>query len=193
MHTRRFAAFLLGTWLGCSVLVLWFQFYNLRFASGLLATPSDSAMEITQKLPDTELRLMLHYYAAEQNRRYVYLWERAEMVLALALGASLFLGTQKRIFPLILCALMLLVVVFQHTGVTPELAYRGRLADFPPGNNTTGTVLRVYALEQIYAWVEGVKLVVGVVLASYLFVFRARRSRKQLNLVDNPDHSHVDG
>ena len=193
MHTRRLAAFLLGIWLGCSLLVVWFQFYNLRFASGLLITPSDSAVEVTKKLPDTELRLMLRYAAAEQNRRYEYLWEEAEIVLALVLGASLFLGTQKRIFPQILCGLMLLVVIFQHVGVTPELAYRGRLADFPPGNNVTGIVLRVYALEQIYAWVEAAKLVVGVLLAGYLFIFRARRSRKQLHAVDDPDHSRVAG
>jgi uncharacterized membrane protein YphA (DoxX/SURF4 family) len=193
MHTRRLAAFLLGMWLGGSVLVVWFQFYNLRFASGLLVTPSEPALQITKKLPDTEFRLMLHYYAAEQNRRYVYLWEEAEMVLALVLGACLFMGTQKRILPLVLCGLMLMVVVVQHTGVTPELAYRGRLADFPPGNNITGIVLRVYALEQVYVWVESVKLLVGVVLASYLFVFRAHRSRKQLHAIDHPDHSHVNG
>jgi hypothetical protein len=92
-----------------------------------------------------------------------------------------------------LCAVMLLLVVFKHIGVTPELAYRGRLADFPPGNNTTGILLRVYALEQVYAWVEGARLLAGVVLASYLFTFRARRSRKQLHAIDNPDHSHING
>jgi len=193
MHTRRLAAFLLGIWLGCSVLVIWFQFYNPRFAANLLVTPSDSAVAVTKKLPDTELRLMLRYAAEEQNRRYAFLWEEAEIVLALAVGGCLFLGTQKRIFPLILAGVMLLIVVFQHVGVTPELAYRGRLADFPPGNNITGILLRVYALEQVYAWVEGAKLFVGIVLASYLFVFRARRSRKQLHAIDNPDHSHIPG
>ncbi len=193
MHTRRLAAFLLGIWMGGSLLVVWFQFYNLRFASSLLLTPSDSAVEITKRLPDLELRQMLHYFAAEQSRRYVYLWEEAEAVLALTLGACLFLGTQKRIFPLILCGMMLLVVIFQHTGVTPELAFRGRQADFPPGSNTTGILIRMYALEQVYAWIEGAKLLVGVILASYLFVFRAHRSRKQLHAIDNPDHSHVNG
>ena len=193
MHTRRMATFLLGIWLGCSALMIWFQFQNLRFAAGLLDTPSDSAAAMTKKLPDTELRLMLRYHAVEQSRRYTYLWEEVELGLAVALGGCLLVGTQRRIFPLILCALMLLVVVFQHVGVTPELAYRGRQADFPPGNNTTGILLRMYALEQVYAWVEGAKLVLGAVLTSYLFVFRARRSRRQDHFVDNPDHSHVNG
>jgi hypothetical protein len=193
MHTRRMATFLLGIWLGCSALMIWFQFQNLRFAAGLLTAPSESAAEITKKLPEAELRLMLRYQAAEQSRRYTYLWEEAEIVLALALGGSLFLGTQKRVLPLILCAAMLLVVVFQHVGVTPELAYRSRLADFPPGDNTAAVLLRMYALEQVYAWVEGAKLVLGAVLTGYLFVFRARRSRKQIHTIDHPDHSHVDG
>ncbi|HEY4361788.1 MAG TPA: hypothetical protein VGN17_12490 [Bryobacteraceae bacterium] len=193
MHTRRLAAFLLGIWLGCSVLMMWFQFSNPRFTADLLITPSDSAAEMTKRLPDAELRLMLRYAAAEQNRRYQFLWEQVELGLAVATGLALVAGTQKKILPLAICGAMLLTVVFQHMGVTPELAYRGRLTDFPPGNNSTGAMLRVYALEQVYAWVEGTKLVAGVVLASYLFVFRPRRNRKQLHAIDDRDHSRVAG
>ena len=45
-----------------------------------------------------------------------------------------------------------------------ELAYRGREADFPPGNRTFGTQARVWAIEQLYAGSEGTKLLVGGIL-----------------------------
>jgi hypothetical protein len=188
------AAFLLGVWLGCSLLVIWFQFYNLRFDATVLNAPSDSAARVAKTLPEAELRLMLRYQASEENRHYAYLWEEVEIGLAVALGVCLFLGTEKRIFPLLVCAFMLAVVLFKHIGVTPQLAYLGRQADFPPGNNTAATLIRVYTWEQVYGWMEGAKLILGLVLASYLFSFRTRRSsssRKQVHAVDHPDHRHI--
>jgi len=116
------------------------------------------------------------------------------MVLALALLACLVLGTQKRKLPLLLCGIMLIVVGFQHFAVTPELAYRGRDADFPPGNTAFGPQARVFAMQQIFGGVEALKLLVGGFLTSYLFVFRSgRRLQQKVDAVDHPDHSHVDG
>jgi hypothetical protein len=194
MHTRRMAGFLLGAWLGGSILMILIQVENLRFTATLLSTPSDQAAEILKKTgPQENVQLLMRYQAAEQNRRYSYVWEEGQFGLALVLGACLFLGTQRRIFPLVFCGLMLLMVIFQHSGVTTELAYRGREADFPPGNTSYSVQTRVWALDQVYAWVEGTKLALGALLSAYLFVFRARRTRKQINALDYPQHSHMDG
>jgi|SRR5579863_1227509 hypothetical protein len=194
MHTRRMAGFLLGAWLGGSILMILIQVENLRFTASLLATPSDQAVEVLKKTgPQQNLDLLMRYQAAEQNRRYSYIWEEAQFGLALILGAYLFLGTQRRIFPMVFCGLMLLMVIFEHLGVTQELTYRGREADFPPGNTSYSVQTRVWALYQVYAWVEGTKLVLGVLLSGYLFIFRARRTRKQLSAIDYPQHSHIDG
>jgi hypothetical protein len=94
----------------------------------------------------------------------------------------------------VLCGLMLALVLFEHFAITPELAYRGRATDFPPGSAVFGAQARVWALGQVYAGLEAVKLVVGGILASYLFVFRTRRRvRKEAGVVDRADHSRVDG
>src|SRR5580700_8167296 len=191
MHTRRMAGFLLGAWLGGSILMILIQVENLRFTASLLSTPSDQAADLLQKtVPRENVQLLMRYQAAEQNRRYSYVWEEAQVGLALILGGCLFLGTQRRIFPMMFCGLMLLMVIFEHLGVTPELVYRGRAADFPPGNTAYGAQTRVWALDQVYAWVEGTKLVLGVLLSGYLFIFRARRTRKQINAIDYAQHSH---
>jgi hypothetical protein len=194
MHTRRMAGFLLGAWLGGSLLMILIQVENLRFTPSLLSSSTDQAAELLKKtVPQQNVEMLLRYQAAEQNRRYSYTWEEAQYGLALILGACLFLGTQRRIFPMIFCGLMLVMVIFEHLGVTPELAYRGREADFPPGSASYSTQTRVWALYQVYAWVEGTKLVLGTLLSGYLFIFRARRSRKQINEIDRPHHSHIEG
>jgi hypothetical protein len=163
------------------------QVVNLRFTASLLSTPSDQASEFLKKTgPPENVQLLMRYQAAEQNRRYSYVWEQTQFGLALFLGACLFLGTQRRIFPLVFCGLMLLMVIFQHLGVTSELAYRGREADFPPGNASYEAQTKLWALDQIYAWVEGAKLVLGTLLSGYLFIFRPRRTRKPLDPSEFP-------
>jgi hypothetical protein len=194
MHTRRMAGFLLGVWLGGSLLMILIQVENLRFTASLWTTPSDQAAELLKKTtPRENVELLMRYQAAEQNRRYTYTWEEAQFGLALILGGCLFMGTQRRIFPMLFCGLMLLMVIFQHLGVTPELAYRGRDVDFPPGNASYSGQTRVWALYQVYGWVEGTKLVLGTLLAGYLFIFRAGRTRRQIKAIDYPQHSHIDG
>jgi len=193
MHTRRMAAFLLGAWLGGSLLMILVQVQNLRFTASLLTTASDQAVEVLKKTdPRQNVEMLMRYQAAEQNRRYSYVWEEAQVGLALILGGCLFLGTQRRIFPMMFCGLMLLMVIFEHLGVTPELVYRGRAADFPPGNTAYGAQTRVWALDQVYAWVEGTKLVLGVLLSGYLFIFRARRTRRQTSAIELPQHSRME-
>jgi hypothetical protein len=185
VHTRRVAAFLLGVWLGCSVLVGLIAIENLRLPGAILASSSDQAGQIAKKIGPEDTRLLLRHQAAEQNRVYFYRWEQVEIFLALALAICLFLGTQRRILPLILCGLLVMLVLFEHFGLTPELTFIGREADFPPGSVTFGTQSRVWALDQVYAWAEGVKLLLGAVLAGYLFIFRTRqRGRKSVSAAD---------
>jgi hypothetical protein len=121
----------------------------------------------------------------------MYLWQQLQILVGAVLGVCLFLATQRRTFPLILCGMMFGMVLFELR-LTPELTYLGRETDFPPGMNSVGLVQRLWALEQVYGGVEIVKLLAGGILASYLFVFRtSRRSRKDVNAVNHPDHSHI--
>lgn len=165
---------------------------NNRFTAELLSTPSNQSQKLLKKLDaGPEIALLLHYQAAEQNRRYTDAWELAQLGLGLLVAACLFFGTQRRALPLVLCGLMLVTVAFVHLTVTPELALRGRGTDFPPGNVSADLLHRVYVLGQLYGWLEGFKLALGSVLGGYLFVFRVRRPRRQQDIVESRHHSHV--
>lgn len=167
---------------------------SVRVPRLVMAGTNPPVAQMIKKLGYEETALLLRHAGAEQTRRYSHAWEEVELFIGVMLGGCLFLGTQRRILPLTLCGVMLALVVFQHVAVTPELAYRGRETDFPPGNTALGPMTRMLAMQQVYFGVEIVKLGTSVILASYLFVFRAqRRSRKQVHAVDDPNHSHVDG
>jgi hypothetical protein len=175
MHTRRMATFLLGIWIGCGTLMALLVVENLRSAARVMDAPAPPAGKLIEKLGTGDASLLLSYQAAEQSRYYLSLWENAQMALAVMLGACLFLGTQKRILPLAFCAGMLLLVLFQHFAVTPELVFRGREADFPPGNTAFGTRTRVLLLAQVYWAAEALKFLIGAVLTAYLLLFRAKK------------------
>jgi hypothetical protein len=195
MHTRRMATFLLGAWLGCSVFMAFLVVENLRWPARLTVTPPRSAARILKQLGPEDAELLLRYQAVEQNRAYLAAWELVQFGVGGALAAFLFLGTQRRIFPLVLCGAMLVMVGFEHFALSPELAFRGRAADFPPRSRTFSVQVRAWAIEEMYIGMEGAKLLTGGVLASYLFVFRTGRGRyrNKVQPVDDPDHSHVDG
>ena len=191
MHTRRIATFLLGVWIGCSLLMDFLSLQNPHAASLVIANATAPAGKRLRMLSEEDATLLMRYQAAEMNRHYAYDWELMQIALALALGACAFLGTQKRIVPLALCGAMLAIVALQHIAITPELAYRGRDADFPPGSNTFATLSRLWTMQQISGVTEGLKLVLGGILASYLFVFRSGR-RKKVRVDETADRSHVE-
>ncbi len=187
MHTRRISTFLLGAWiLGC-LLMVFITVRSMESASAVLSSPPAPVVEIVKKLGYDTTAEFVRHVMAEQTRRLTYSWGEAQILLGLALGGCLLMATQRRIFPLVLCGLMLVLTLFQFGAVSPEIAYRGREADFPPGSTNIGTVTRLLALQQVYFGVEVVKLIAGGLLASYLFVFRTqRRSRKDRNPALSP-------
>lgn len=185
MHTRRIATFLLGAWIAGSLWIVFLQLQSSQFPNALLNRAIPPASKTIQTLGREQAALLLHHFAAEQVRIYSRLWERIEIVLALALAWFLFRATQKRAFPLLLCAVMLILVLFQYFALTPELTYQGREIDFPAPSTGASLMSRVLALQYVYAVMEAVKLIAGGILAGYLFLFRAaRRSRKELDAAD---------
>ena len=152
-----------------------------------------AAAKLIDKLGSDNATLLLRHAAAEQARYIEYKWEEVEMAVGVALFWCLFLSTQRRALPLVLCGIMLLLVVFQHLALTTEMAYRGRETDFPPANTAVGPVTRLLLLQQVFFSVEVMKLVAGGVLASYLFIFRtSRRSRKNLRSIDPAEDKNAE-
>ena len=149
---------------------------NLHSASLVMTSPPEPMNGMIRTLGTDQMATLLRHAAAEQTRVIYYAWQEAQIALGLVLGACLYFATQKRIISVVMCGVMLALVIFQFVGVTPELTYRGREADFAPAN-ATSVVVRTLLLYQILVVTEGLKLVVGGILASYLFVFRTSRKR----------------
>jgi len=178
MHSTRIATFLLGAWIGCCLFVDLAALQNLRLANSVLNSAIPPAAEIIQKAGRDEARLLLRYFAVEQYRYYFSAWEWIQIPGALLLGGMLYFAAEKRILPQILCGLMVALVLFQ-LAIHPELVYRGREADFPPGSQLLGTQARVWALVEIWIGAEAAKLVIGALLAGHLFTYKShRRSRR---------------
>jgi hypothetical protein len=179
MHTRRIVTFLLGVWMGCSLLLGFLTLENFRSPNLVLSSPASAEAKMIEKLGQDDARLLLRHLAMEQSRSYVGLWEDAQMVIGITLLLLLLMSSQTRMFPLLMALAMLLVVLFQHFAVLPEITFRGREADFPPGSASIEIQARVWTLGQIYVGLEAVKLIVGGILASYLFVFYANPNRSK--------------
>jgi hypothetical protein len=183
MLTRRVATFLTGAWLGCGILVLLLAIQNGRWADRLLAEPSDGARTLLAKVGDADARLLMRYLTSEQTRSYLSNWELAQLVMGGVVAALFVLASERRYFPIVLTVAMLGVVLFQHFGLGPEMAFRGRQADFLPEESAYSVQSRLQTLVQLYAGVEGLKLMLGGVLVSYLFAatsgIRVRKKKRR--------------
>jgi hypothetical protein len=193
VHTRRIATFLLGAWMGGCLFMGAIEIQNLRSPALVLNAVPPPAQKMIQTLGHDPAQLLLRYLAAQQNRYYSSVWEEVQIALGLSVGLCLFFATQRRRFPFLLCALMLVLLLFQHFIITPELAFRGPETDFPPGNTAAGPMARVWALQQVYIGVEIAKLIAGGVLATYLFLLRTlrRRRSREIDSIDHSFHGHI--
>ena len=170
---------MLGTWIGASFFMVFIQVQSVRSPNMVLNAPMAPAAKMVQTLGLEQTRILLNHFAAEETRHNLYLWEEAQLVLGLVLGFLLIRATQMRLAPVVLCAIMLVFVMFQRFAVTPELVYRGRETDFPPGQTALGPVARVWLLQEVQGGTEIAKLLTGGVLAVYLFTFRTSRRKRE--------------
>jgi hypothetical protein len=167
--------------MACCVFVDLAALENLRLAGQMMNAAIPAASEIIQNAGREPMGQLLHHLAAEQYRYYLPLWDQIQLAGVLALAGLLYFAAEKRVLPQILCLAIFVLVVFQ-LAMNPELAYRGREADFPPGSLSLGTQERVLALGEIWAGVEVAKFIVGGVLAALLFSFKStRRSRRSID------------
>lgn len=179
MHSSRIAAFLLGAWIACCVLLDLVSIQNLRLAAQMMNTAIPPAASIVQNAGREPMRQLLHHFAAEQYRYYFTAWGLTQVAGGLLVAGVLYFAMEKRVLPLILCAAMVAIVLFQ-LAIQPELIYRGQEADFPPGSQSVGTQARVLMLLEVWTGVESAKLFVGVILTAYVFAFKSRRRSRRV-------------
>jgi hypothetical protein len=182
MHSTRIAAFLLGAWIGCCIFIDLITLQNARLVSSVLESATPPAVLIMQKLGPEQTGLLLRYFAAEEYRYYLLAWEWCQIPGALILAAVLYFAAEKRAMPQILCGLMIVLALFQ-LAIQPELSFRGREADFPPGSQAIGTRARVWALSEVWIGAESAKLLIGAILAGYLFTYKSRRRSQKGDVI----------
>jgi hypothetical protein len=193
MHYSRISAFLLGAILTGGLFMAFVATGNFQTVSEILKTPPPPADKMIKVLGDENARLLLRYLAGEENRLFFETWETAQLVLGLLLTALLFLGGNKRLLAGLAGAIMILTV-FQHFKITPELVWQGRAIDFVPATGDPAARQQFFKLHAAYGVIEVVKLLLIIGIGIGLFPRRRRsHQRVELNAVDYAHHRHIDG
>jgi hypothetical protein len=195
MHTRRLAAFLLGCWFVGSLFMAFVATHNLRSVDHLLQSPPPEAKPILAQL-GPQARPLLRHQAGELNRAYFRSWEVAQLIFGGSFAIALLPSRRHLKMPLMITGLMLMILLLQLTVLTPELIGQGRRLDFAA--NAPPDERKLFGLlHGLYSGAELLKLGLMVVTAVLLFrqserLIRSRPSR-ELDVVNDPDYSHVDG
>jgi hypothetical protein len=168
MHVRRLAAFLLGAWLACSLLLVLVATRNLSAADRLAAAPPTSAATSVETLGETAAHTFLRIQAAELNRYYVQTWEWVQLALGIALLVTLVAASSGRRSGVLFCFFMLLTVVVMHFVLTPQVTRFGRLVDVIPPDQPSPDRHRLWNYNTAYSVVESIKYLFGLMLLSSL-------------------------
>jgi hypothetical protein len=193
MHYSRMSAFLLGALLAGSLFMAFVATGNFKTADQILKSAPPQAEKMIQLLGNENARLLLRYQAGEENRLFFETWETAQIVIGLLLAGLLFLMGQPRVLAGLAAAIVILTV-FQHFKITPELVWQGRSIDFVPVTAESTARQQFFRLHAAYGVMEAVKLLLMIGIGVFLFPrHRRSRHRVEIDAIDYAHHRHVDG
>jgi hypothetical protein len=187
MKIHHLSCSLLGAWIAGSLFMIMVATQNFRSVDRLLAAPGRAGAQV-EKMGHDEARTFLRYQVSEQNRWYFETWEKIQLALGLALLAALW-RHGKLLFTL--AAVMFALVLAERFYMTPEIVRLGRMIDFVPQSVSSPERDTFWRFHGAYSAVELLKLALGFFLTGRL-IFGRDRKAGQVDLVDKPDHSHVD-
>jgi hypothetical protein len=173
VHARRAILFLLGIWMGGSILVNFATFANFSNIDDFLQTPGSVRASLDlNRLGRDNGRLLLRRYAGEDNADVIFNWERVSAAIGVGLFFALLFRDQPHKVTLGGVLLMTAIVLGQHF-ITPEIAELGRKMDDLPGD---ASIRRTFGLlHGTYASLEILKLITGLIVAWWL----AKRERRE--------------
>jgi len=184
MHRNRIAAFLLGCLIMGSAFMIFVATENFGTVDRVLASPPQEAMQMFQTLGPQNARLLLRYLAGEENRLFFESWELAQIGLGALLTAILLLATKRRLLAG-MTGSMVIVALFQHFRVTPEMIALGRLVDFGGGAGSAA-YSQFWRLHGLYGVLEVVKLGLLIVAAIILLFTRQRKTSEPVTVESTP-------
>ena len=115
----------------------------------------------------------MRHLVAEQNRFYFERWEWLELGLGLTLLLILVFGERPPKLLILLTCAMILLVLGQRAGLTPQITRLGRLLDFIPPNAESADRKTFWRLHGIYSGVELVKVGIALTIAGFLIIRRS--------------------
>lgn len=181
MHRHRIAAFLTGCLILGSLFMIFVATQNFGTVDRVLAAPPHQAAQIFQTLGPENARLLLRYLAGEENRLFFTSWELAQIALAALLTATLLLSVKSRLMAGMAGA-MLIIALFQHFRVTPEMITLGRLVDFGGGAGSAA-YNQFWRLHGLYGVLEVVKLILLAIVAAILLFGRRGKTTEPIEIV----------
>jgi len=185
MHYSRIASLILGAWIAGSLFMGFVATQNFERANEVLSAPPPEAATMIQNLGPENSRLFLRHLVGEQNRSFFVSWELAQFGLGVLLTGVLFIDSNNRKLAGFSAA-MLVLTAFAHFVMTPELIWLGRLIEFLPTGAPSAQRDQFWKLHIMYGVMEAAKILLGVVLAGFLFTMRRRRvhEKDQLDSFD---------
>lgn len=174
MHWHRIAAFLAGCLILGSSFMIFVATQNFATVDRVLAAPPPEAAQMFQTLGPENARLLLRHLAGEENQLFFTSWELAQIALGVLLTAVLLVAINSRLLAGMTGA-MLIVALFQHFRVTPEMVALGRLVDFG-GSAGSAAYSQFWRLHGLYGVLEVVKLVILFVVAGLLLFGRRAKT-----------------
>ncbi|WP_295449072.1 hypothetical protein [uncultured Thiodictyon sp.] len=177
MKNQPVLAFLLGVWLGGSVLMGAVAAYNFAGFAHLFERNPALAQHAGFDLKDADAKKasLLWVHSAELNRVLFHYWNRTQIVLG-ALVLVLALRARASWPAIALLGLGLALVVYVHLGIEPQLVDLGRQLDFvsrtppPPGLAT------FQQLHQYSVIADGVRLAL-LSAAALILLFTGKAGR----------------
>jgi hypothetical protein len=192
MHYRRFVLFLLGLWLGGSLLAAWYGAASFGTVNRMMAEANPGFLSQVKELGPDTTRQVLRAVVVEQNRWLFASWEYGQVVMAALLFAYLLFGTLEGKASLALALVMLALVLLQRIWISPEIAQTAKALPYLPRDLALQERARFWLLHNTYLGIEVIKLGIGAVLGA--LVATGRRSgdpMNKLNMVDKANHRHV--
>ncbi|HTW64898.1 MAG TPA: hypothetical protein VME17_09800 [Bryobacteraceae bacterium] len=173
MHYHRIAAFLSGCLILGSLFMIFVATQNFQTVDRVLASPPPQAAQMFQTLGPESSRDLLRYMAGEDNQLFFVSWEIAQIILGIGLTAILLFALRSGLLAG-MSGGMVIIALFQHFRVTPEMISFGRMIDFGAGVGSAA-YNQFWRLHGLYGVLEVVKLILLIAVAAFL-LFSRRKS-----------------
>ena len=165
---QRWAMFAIGAWLTGTVLVSVVAAQNFYTIDRLLAGSTNAAFSsMVTELGQPQAREMLRYLSSELNRLYFQLWNVTQLALGLLVLWLIGRAPSARKVRWGIAGMLGLVAIML-VWLTPEIVSVGRSLDFVPRDPSPPAMQRFWLLHGAYTLLEGVKLVVGLIVAVWI-------------------------